>query len=427
MSEWIKHPSLPNIPAAIEQAAHTLHQTSGLSLCILYGDQLCQVVGDQSAFSYLDQLGQMQLLADVARRTSLADTESQLHAATLSIGNLASALYMPLYSGFGLLIGPYRTEAPSCPMADPYFKTLGEEERQHFVHLCSKFPLKTEVSLLATAQAAAALSAVPAKAVYRTALSSREIPEAPVQAKNHNRMIKPIFTYVQETENPNVELMIRDLVCNGNAERAIEVYQKSLNNIAKPIAYTTCPKMDEVYSRIGLLHSIYYKMVECSVDHQGLILIKNKYLAQYNRTKCTQEMDLITMDMFHSFAANAKLNMQIESYTELIQKAIVYIYDHSKQKISLKDVAAALHVNACYLSSIFKKETGKSLTIFITEIKVEEAKRLLQSTNFPITTICYEIGFDNPSYFTEVFKKMTGVTPKDFKQQQKSAEAPSKA
>lgn len=412
-----------SIPETVSTISNNLHHATGMGVYVLYKKGMIQLLGDQNT----------QRFSEFLFKTSLIeDAEDALYPKpiyALFLGNMAAILHLKLEDDYSLLIGPYRTETTKCPMSDAFFQKLSENDRQDFMNLCSRFPLKSELAVQAIAQTAFALKGDsgshhseinPVMIKSRTPESLMADSRFKPSEANHNRMVKQIFSYVQAEENPNVSLMIRDLVCSGNSERAIEIYQKSMDHIAKPLPNTQCPRKQEVYHRIGLLFSIFYKMVESSVDHQSLVALKNKYLEQFHRTKCTHEMDLIAMDMFSGFALHAKLSMQIESYTELIQKAIVFIYEHSKAKISLKDVAAALHVNACYLSSIFKKETGKSLTVFITELKVEEAKRLLESTAFPITTICYEIGFDNPSYFTEVFKKVTGMTPKDYKAQLKT-------
>lgn len=412
------------IPESVSITANNLHHATGMGVYVLHQKSLVQLLGDQNTQRFNDFL---------FKTTLIEDAEDALYPKpvyALFLGNMAAILHLRLEDDYSLLIGPYRTETAKCPMADTFFQKLSENDRQDFMNLCSRFPLKSELAVQSLAQTAFALKQqahLDTVDLNPVVMKSRS-PENMIadlsfkpSESGHNRMVKQIFSYVQAEENPNVSLMIRDLVCSGNSERAIEIYQKSMDHIAKPLPNTQCPRRQEVYHRIGLLFSIFYKMVEASVDHQSLVALKNKYLEQFHRTKCTHEMDLIAMDMFSGFAAHAKLSMQIESYTELIQKAIVFIYEHSKAKISLKDVASALHVNACYLSSIFKKETGKSLTVFITELKVDEAKRLLESTALPITTICYEIGFDNPSYFTEVFKKVTGMTPKDFKAQLKTS------
>ncbi len=401
------------IPESVATTANALYHVSNLSVLILHESQLIQTIGDLQAQKFYDYLVKTTLLED-AKNSKVSNAPY-----ILTLGETASVLYFPLSGKYNLLIGPYKAQTPKCPLSDPFVSQLDGEDRESFIQLCSRFDLRTDLSILALLQTATALYQQSFKGIqnnYPFTLKGRSLDDSSKTTKG-----KQIFTHVQEEENPNIFLMIRDLVCTGNAERAGEIYQKSIEHIARPLPNTQCPRRQEVYRRIGLLHSIFYKLVECSVDHHNLTSLKDKYLEQLHRTRCTREMDLIVLDFLNAFSGFAKQNMQIESYTELIQKAILYIHENVKSKISLKDVAASLHVNACYLSSIFKKETGKALTVYITELKITQAKRLLESTSLPITSICYEIGFDNPSYFTEVFKKFAGTTPKDYKQLHKSA------
>ena len=407
------------LPEILIQAADTLHHLSGLGVCIIEAAVPVHIIGEKPLQQWLLTLDDTQLLASAYLNAQKQASSATLESAVLTLDRLISLLYIPVQLPYAILIGPYRSDTQKCLSADPVYQSLCAEEREVFQHLCSKYPLKSEISLNALVKTAYALTGQPVSEVHNIHLAEAKKDSEPLvlprQTRTSKHLARPLIPYVQEVENPNIALMIRDFVVLGNASKAIEMFKKSTANIAKPLSSREVHDKNEAARRIGLLYSIFYKMVECSVDHKGLIQIKDKYLEQYHRSRCTQEMDLITQDMLASFSTHAQLNQQIESYTELIQKAIVYIYEHAKRKISLKDVAAGLHVNACYLSSIFKKETGKSLTLFITEIKMEEAKRLLLNTSFPITTICYEIGFDNPSYFTEVFKKIVGVTPKEFK------------
>ncbi|MEH7313803.1 helix-turn-helix domain-containing protein, partial [Priestia megaterium] len=75
-----------------------------------------------------------------------------------------------------------------------------------------------------------------------------------------------------------------------------------------------------------------------------------------------------------------------------------------------------LHPN--YLSKIFKKEVGKSVSQYIQEQRIEEAKKLLQLSNYTISEISTLLNFHDQSYFTTTFKKILGVTPKQYRNTQ---------
>jgi len=101
--------------------------------------------------------------------------------------------------------------------------------------------------------------------------------------------------------------------------------------------------------------------------------------------------------------------------TELIKKAIHYISKHFANPITLDDVADLVHLNPAYFSSVFKQSTGSSFKEYLNMVRIEEGKRLLSNTDYSLIDIAIATGFENQSYFTKVFKKYTGLTPKQFR------------
>ena len=100
---------------------------------------------------------------------------------------------------------------------------------------------------------------------------------------------------------------------------------------------------------------------------------------------------------------------------EYILQAQIYIRSHVNEKISLKDVAALLHLNSSYFSRLFKKETGESFIEFVTRIKMEKAKELLDNSTRSVEQIAIEVGFDSKGYFLKTFKQQFGMSPKAYK------------
>ena len=94
-----------------------------------------------------------------------------------------------------------------------------------------------------------------------------------------------------------------------------------------------------------------------------------------------------------------------------------YIEDHIREKIYVEELAALIHVNDQYLMRIFKRETGKSLTEYITERRIQIASSLLKDSEYTINFIADCVGCENYSYFTKLFKKYTGFTPREYRNQ----------
>ncbi|HEC61877.1 MAG TPA: response regulator [bacterium] len=98
-----------------------------------------------------------------------------------------------------------------------------------------------------------------------------------------------------------------------------------------------------------------------------------------------------------------------------IRKAISFIVENYADSITLQNVAHYVCLSPNYLSQLFKQETGKSLLEYVTHCRVDEAKKLLVQSNLTISEIAFKLGYDMPSYFSEVFKKNEGLTPSQYR------------
>lgn len=98
-----------------------------------------------------------------------------------------------------------------------------------------------------------------------------------------------------------------------------------------------------------------------------------------------------------------------------IRKAISFIGENYCSRIALQDVARHTCLSPNYLSQLFKQETGKSFLEYLTQCRVEAAKKLLLQSNLTISEIAFKLGYDMPSYFSEVFKKSEALTPSQYR------------
>lgn len=94
-----------------------------------------------------------------------------------------------------------------------------------------------------------------------------------------------------------------------------------------------------------------------------------------------------------------------------------YIDRHFCEALTLKDIAAAVHVSPGYLSRFFRQKTGKTIMDTITSKKIEYAKHLLEEQNLKIFEVAQRTGFEDTTYFSHVFKKYSGVSAKAYQEQ----------
>ena len=103
----------------------------------------------------------------------------------------------------------------------------------------------------------------------------------------------------------------------------------------------------------------------------------------------------------------------------LIVKAKDYINEHYAEAISVKDVADAVCISESYFKSIFKKSSGYSYSEYLTVVRIDQAKNLLNTTEKSVTEIAFDVGYQTPNSFSSLFKRETGMTPTQWKNSQK--------
>lgn len=106
-------------------------------------------------------------------------------------------------------------------------------------------------------------------------------------------------------------------------------------------------------------------------------------------------------------------------YTRMqIAKATAYIEEHyAEEKLSLQDLCRHVLMSTSYFSLVFKQMTGETFIEYLTRIRIERAKALLLTTSLKFYEIAAQVGYADPNYFSILFKKHTGMTPRDFREQ----------
>ena len=98
-----------------------------------------------------------------------------------------------------------------------------------------------------------------------------------------------------------------------------------------------------------------------------------------------------------------------------IRSAMEFIREHYSESISVVIIADAVGVTPTYLSTLFKKETGKALGEYIESVRIEKARELLKDDRLKLAEVSQLVGYNNANYFATVFKKATGVYPSDYR------------
>lgn len=142
--------------------------------------------------------------------------------------------------------------------------------------------------------------------------------------------------------------------------------------------------------------------------------ISDVYIQELEELTSIKDVEDLANEVFIDLAGRVR-NLKTHQYSKLVTMCQNYISKNLSENITLQSLANQLKVNSSYLSNLFTKEVGASLSEYIIKEKISEAKRMLLFTQFSILEIYTALGFCDQSHFTKVFKKSTGSTPKQFR------------
>lgn len=164
-----------------------------------------------------------------------------------------------------------------------------------------------------------------------------------------------------------------------------------------------------------ILNTLARKAVERGGVHPIYIdSVSSDFAIQIEAATTTDQCDELFITMVRKYSRLVQKHSQ-KGYSLLVQKVITCIDTDITADLSLKTQAKLLNVNPSYLSTLFKKETGVTLTDYVNQKRVERAKQLLKAGNTQIQTVAQSCGVLDVNYFTKIFKKYTGVTPKEYR------------
>lgn len=122
-------------------------------------------------------------------------------------------------------------------------------------------------------------------------------------------------------------------------------------------------------------------------------------------------IDNLKISMFENRAADDKEENQEHTIIGIVR----YMQEHMTEEISLNILAEQFHLSAQYISQLFKNEIGVNFLVYLTNIRMEQAKKLLLSTPLSIAEVSERSGYSDYRVFTKVFKKTEGVTPSQYR------------
>ena len=213
-----------------------------------------------------------------------------------------------------------------------------------------------------------------------------------------------------------IEDLYNIFIANGSVYKLYSLFddEKTMNILfPNKASYQDC-----VIRAIELLTIAKISSIESGNDKK---LCQARFYKYMQQLKASKNYDKILSVLTKGTLAFAKSSHEIQihtsdKYSPMTNKCIKRIIEKLPDKITLDDLASDLHISAKYLSALFNKETGMSITDFMQNIRISEAKKLLVNTDLSYLEISNMLNFCSQSYFNNLFKKKEGMTPKEYRE-----------
>lgn len=214
-------------------------------------------------------------------------------------------------------------------------------------------------------------------------------------------------------ENDNLEQIV--VTNNSLAKDALIKYKeyydelpvmtyKEVKDIANML-FNLCNYLVEEALEKNLIADMYSE----SIHNQGQITTNT--LSGYTMKNIKNARKEISNALINSYVEKQSEDVKSIKVSKTLEPAIEYIYKNKSEHITAHKIAKICHLSTSYFSRLFTKETGENFSIYVSRLKIEWSKTLLEETDMTINEISEELGFNESGYFIKVFKKYEGVTP----------------
>ncbi len=151
------------------------------------------------------------------------------------------------------------------------------------------------------------------------------------------------------------------------------------------------------------------------MDTERAYNISDLYIQKMDTLQSVEEVKTLHADMLAFYTREmAKLD-KVNVYSKPVVLCIDYIYNHLHEAIRTEDLAEQVGLNRSYLSTLFKKETGQTVSGYILSKRMEAAKNMLKFSDYSYAEIASILAFSSQSHFIRAFRAQTGYTPKEFR------------
>lgn len=227
-------------------------------------------------------------------------------------------------------------------------------------------------------------------------------PEPDSNARMHNS-----FPYMREHQE-----VLRQAVRDRDKPLAREVLNQLLRYVYSPHPDQVALIRSRAVQLVWLLTGI---SPAGESDRQENQMYRQIYIPALKNAATLEEVDITLAELLHLYV-DYSFDFSEIRHSDTIYRVMEYIKSNYSRKVTLEDLSSYVHLSPSHLSGLFRKETGQTISAYLSFVRIEKSKQLLSTTDTPIAQIGALCGFEDQSYFTRVFRQQTGLSPKKYRQ-----------
>lgn len=308
-----------------------------------------------------------------------------------------------------LLIGPVSQIPVNPTVAAKILRSMGEsttraKELSDYFSTIPGYPLRTFLQILCTVNYfinGEKTDVAQLLLCEQSPSAEPPVPQPPHEQKIHNTMEFEaiMLSHVEHGRTTDIEAMFRGPAAGQAGIMALDTLRQHKNLIV-----CTATLVTRAAIRGGLnqelafaLSDMYIQKAELMADILSLTRLNAQMVLDF-----TKRVEAEKAGIHHS---------------KLVRKARTYILSHIGESITTEVLSKELGMNRTYLCKLFADETGMTVNRYVTQVKMQEATRLMDITQKPVTEIAAYLGYSSQSYFQKVFKSQFGITPGEYRNQ----------
>lgn len=209
-----------------------------------------------------------------------------------------------------------------------------------------------------------------------------------------------------------LEQELKKAVMEKDAQNA----KKIMNQLLGHIFFDTGSNLKRIKARVlELIVILSRAAIEGGADIDRMFALDLDNVELVSRMKSIEQLSVWLVNIINKYISYVFEFADIK-HVDTVFKTTRYIRENYAQKLSLDTIAGHIYLSKSYLSKTFKEETGMSITAYINQVRVEKSKQYLADRAYSLADIANAVGFDDQSYYTKVFKAVTGISPGKYRE-----------